>query len=244
VNFQQLGAGISGMSVYLPPLRVPLVEWCDWTGNSWDKISAVVGSSFRCAGPRENVYTMAATAALRLIRQYELDPREVGFFALGTESSTDNAAGAVIVRGMLDRELERAGLPRLARTCEVPEFKHACLGGIYALKGAVRYVQSDGQGRSAIVVCADIAEYERGTSGEPTQGAGAVAMLVEREARMLRVDLARSGSASDYRGPDFRKPMTRHFHDCYRPTGVQRFHDFPVFSGRYSTTRSRMRSTA
>jgi len=84
------------------------------------------------------------------------------------------------------------------------------------------------------VVCADIAEYERGSSGEPTQGAGAVAMLVERDARLLRADLSCAGSASDYRGPDFRKPMGRHFRDGYA-TGAERFHDFPVFSGRYST---------
>ena len=34
---------------------------------------------------------------LRLIEQYGIDPREIGYFALGTESSTDNAAGAVAV---------------------------------------------------------------------------------------------------------------------------------------------------
>ena len=39
----------------------------------------------------ENVYTMAANAALRLIVDNQIDPRAVGFFGLGTESSTDNA---------------------------------------------------------------------------------------------------------------------------------------------------------
>jgi len=45
---------------------------------------------------------MAANAVLRLICEYDIDPRNVGFLGLGTESSTDNAAGAVIVRGMVD----------------------------------------------------------------------------------------------------------------------------------------------
>jgi hydroxymethylglutaryl-CoA synthase len=117
---------------------------------------------------------------------------------------------------------------------EVPEFKHACLGGIYALKSAMRYVASDGADRLAIVVSADIAEYERGSTGEQTQGAGAVAMLVEREPRMLAVDLARGGSSSAYRGPDFRKPFARHFTEAYA-TQARKGSDFPVFSGRYST---------
>ena len=68
----------------------------------------------------------------------------------------------------------------LSRSCEVPELKHACLGGVYALKGALRFAALDGKGRKAIVVTADIAEYARGSTGEPTQGAGAVALLVER----------------------------------------------------------------
>ena len=226
--------GVSAMSLYVPPFRVDLKDWCSWTDNSWEKISAVVGRSFRVCGRHENVYTMAANAVLRLIRQNAIDPTRVGFLGLGTESSTDNAAGAVIVRGMVDRALESLGLPRLSRYLEVPEFKHACLGGVYALKSALRYVSSDGADRLAIVVSADVAEYERGSTGEQTQGAGAVAMLVERSPKLFEVDLAHAGSASDYRGPDFRKPFARHFTEGYAPN-TQRPSDFPVFSGKYST---------
>lgn len=230
----ETAAGVSGMSLYVPAPRVPLEDWCLWTDNPWDKVKNVVGRSFRVPAAHENVYTMAANAVLRLIRQYDIDPTRVGFLGLGTESSTDNAAGAVIVRGMVDRALERLGLPRLARSVEVPEFKHACLGGVYALKSALRYVSCDGSDRLAIVVSADVAEYERGSSGEQTQGAGAVAMLVERHPKMFVLDLSRAGSASDYRGPDFRKPFARHFIKEYAERN-KRMSDFPVFSGRYST---------
>jgi hydroxymethylglutaryl-CoA synthase len=227
-------AGISGMSLYVPAPRVGLEAWCTWTNNPWAKVQKVVGRSFRVPAPHENVYTMAANAVLRLIVAYDIDPERVGFLGLGTESSTDNAAGAVIVRGMVDRALETLGRPRLSRQLEVPEFKHACLGGVYALKSALRYVMCDGADRLAIVVSADVAEYERGSSGEQTQGAGAVAMLVERRPKMLAIDLTRAGSASDYRGPDFRKPFARHFLTEYA-SRTKRLSDFPVFSGRYST---------
>ncbi len=226
--------GVSGLSVYLPKLRVPLDAWCEWTASSPDKVQNVIGRSFRVPADHENVYTMAANAALRLIRQYSVDPARVGWLGLGTESSTDNAVGSVIVRGMVDRALEMHGLPRLSRQVEVPEFKHACLGGIYALKGALRYVAADGQGQCAIVVCADVAEYPRGSSGEPTQGAGAVAALVEQRPTLFEVDLSRGGIASAYRGPDFRKPSARHDHASYA-AGTSRRSDFPVFSGKYST---------
>ena len=173
--------GISGFAAYLPCYRVNLQDWCRWTGDSWDKVSSVIGRSFRMRAPDENAYTMAATAVLRLIRAYDVDPRRIGYFALGTESSTDNSIGAVIVKGMVNDGLRELGAPPLGRHCEVPEFKHACLGGVYAMKAAARYVALDGFDKLAIVVCADIAEYARGTSGEATQGAGAVAMLIESQ---------------------------------------------------------------
>lgn len=229
-----LRPGISGLSLYVPRLRVPLEAWCGWTKNPWQKVQTIVGKSFRCTAPDENVYTLAATSVLNLIKSYDVDPSRVGYLALGTETGTDNSAGAVIVRGMVDRALEQQGLPRLSRACEVPEMKHACLGGVYAMKSAARYLALDGADRTAIVVCSDIAEYERGSTGEQTQGAGAVAMLLEPRARLLELDLAHAGSASDYRGPDFRKPHARHFVEGYAEK-TRRLHDFPVFSGKYST---------
>ena len=226
--------GISGLAAYVPPYRVWLEDWCDWTDGQWPKIREVVGRSFRVRGPDQSVYTMAATAVIRLIDQYDVDPTRIKFLGLGTESSTDNSAGAIILKGMVDQALEARGKPPIARSCEVPEFKHACLGGVYGMKGAIRYLAFDGAGGQAIVVCADIAEYARGTSGEPTQGAGAVAMLLEEDPTLVVVDLPGSGSASDYRVMDFRKPMLRFCgQDRSESHQVQ---DFPVFNGKYSTT--------
>jgi hydroxymethylglutaryl-CoA synthase len=218
----------------MPPFRVWLEDWCDWTGNHWPKIREVVGRSFRVRGPNHSVYTMAATAVMRLIDQYDIDPGRVKFLGLGTESSTDNSAGAIIIKGMVDQALVARGKEPIARSCEVPEFKHACLGGVYGMKSAIRHLALDGAGGQAIVVCADIAEYARGSSGEPTQGAGAVAMLLEENPKLAEVDLINSGSASDYRIMDFRKPMLRFCGQDRSET--HQVQDFPVFNGKYSTT--------
>jgi hydroxymethylglutaryl-CoA synthase len=226
--------GISGFAVYAPPYRVDLNDWCEWTGNDWGKVRTVIGRGFRMRGPNQNVYTMAANAVMRLINQYEVDPSKVRFLGLGTESSLDNSAGSVIVKGMVDRALRAEGQPPLSRNCEVPEFKHACLGSVYAMKNALRFLACDGERYQAIVVSADIAEYARGSTGEPTQGAGAVAMLLEAQPTMLEVNLAGSGSASDYRAVDFRKPLSRFCHQAPRHNG--QVQDLPVFNGKYSTT--------
>ncbi|MGE0624325.1 MAG: hydroxymethylglutaryl-CoA synthase [Pseudomonadales bacterium] len=225
--------GISGFAAYFPPYRVCLDAWSEWTGNNPDKIRAVVGRGFRMRGPEQSVYTLAATAVLRLIRNYDIDPGRVTYLGFGTESSTDNSAGAVIIKGMVNDALRALGLPVLPRGCEVPEFKHACLGGVYAIKGALRYLATDGAGDQAIVVSADLAQYERGSSGEQTQGAGAVALLLEENPRIASLDLARSGKSSDYRTLDFRKPFVR-FNEA-TPGHHGHLNDFPLFNGPYST---------
>ncbi len=229
-----VSVGISGFSVFVPPFRVCLEDWCEWTGNSWDKTRAVVGNSFRVVGPDNNAYTMAANAVLQLIDDHDIDPQRVGYLGVGTESGSDNAtSAAVIVRGLVDRELIARGRAPLARDIEAPEFKQACLGGMYGLKGALRYVATDGAERVAIVAAADIAEYARGSSGEPTQGAGGVAMLVQRDPALVTIDLAASASASSYRALDFRKPFLRFCE--HTPVDDGRVRDFPVFNGKYST---------
>jgi hydroxymethylglutaryl-CoA synthase len=59
---------------------------------------------------------------------------------------------------------------------------NACYGGTAALLNAFTWVESDGwDGRYAIVVAADIAAYARGPA-RPTCGAGAVAVLIGRDA--------------------------------------------------------------
>ena len=229
-----LKVGISGLTTYVPPYRVDLEQWCAWSDNSWDKIKNIVGSGFRVLGPNQTIYSMAANAVLDLIISHEVNPSEIGFLALGTESSTDNSAGSIIIKGMVNEELKNRNMDTISSRCEVPEFKQACLSGIYALKNAVRFIKSDAPTLKAIVVCSDIALYQIGTSGEPTQGAGAIAALVEKDPKIAEVRTELSGTSSDYRLLDFRKPIQ------YRAKQASDQSDFdidlPIFNGKYSSS--------
>ena len=229
-----LKVGISAIKIYVPPYRVDLERWCEWSEKSWEKINHVVGSGFRILGPNQSIYTMAANAVLGLIEACNIDPSEIGFLALGTESSTDNSAGPVIIKGMVNDELKNRQLNPIANNCEVPEFKQACLSGVYAMKNAVRFLKTDSPKSKAIVVCSDNVLYSIGTSGEPTQGAGAVAVLIEANPRIAEVHTNISGSASDYRLIDFRKPIQ------YRSKNIGERSDFdldlPIFNSKYSST--------
>ena len=229
-----LKVGISGLATYVPPYRVDLKQWCIWTDNSWDKIKNIVGSGFRVLGPNQTIYSMAANAVLDLIISHDVSPSQIGFLALGTESSTDNSAGSIIIKGMVNEELKNRNMDIISNQCEVPEFKQACLSGIYALKNAVRFIKSDAPSLKAIVVCSDIALYQIGTSGEPTQGAGAIAALIEKNPKIAEVRTELSGTSSDYRLLDFRKPIQ---YRAKQATDQSDFDiDLPIFNGKYSSS--------
>jgi hydroxymethylglutaryl-CoA synthase len=125
----------------------------------------------------EDVVTMAATAAARCLRAARVDPSEIGLLIVATETGVDHSKPV----GIFVHELVGVG-PH----CRVYEVKHACYGGTAALMTAADWVRAKrSMPRRALVVAADIARYALGSPGEPTQGAGAVAMLVGPEPRAL-----------------------------------------------------------
>jgi hydroxymethylglutaryl-CoA synthase len=151
------------------------------------------------AEPGEDTVSLAAAAARRALEIAGLDPRDLGLLVVGTETGVDHAKPvASFVHGLLD-------LPRAMR---VYDTQHACYGGTAGLMTAIEWIASGAAGgRSALVICADVARYGVATAGEPTQGAGAVAMIVSAEPALLEVDVGVAGASS------------AHVHDFWRPLG-------------------------
>src|SRR6056297_526546 len=149
------------------------------------------------ASPCEDTVTMAADAAARALQGFDIDPSEIGTLIVGTETGVDHSKPvAVYVHELL-------GLDQRCRTFET---KHACYGAMAGLTASIDWIASGrARGRKALVIASDIARYGLGTAGEPTQGAGAVAMVVSDKPRLLSMDPCRIG---DY---------TRQVMDFWRP---------------------------
>jgi len=149
------------------------------------------------ASPCEDTVTMAVEAGARALEAFEIDPSEIGTLIVGTETGVDHSKPvAVYVHELL-------GLDQRCRTFET---KHACYGAMAGLTASMDWIASGrARGRKALVIASDIARYGLNTPGEPTQGAGAVAMVVSETPRLLVIDPARIG---DY---------TRQVMDFWRP---------------------------
>jgi hydroxymethylglutaryl-CoA synthase len=149
------------------------------------------------ATPCEDTVTMAVEAGARALDRFGIDPAEIGTLIVGTETGVDHSKPvAVYVHELL-------GLDTRCRTFET---KHACYGAMAGLTSSMDWIASGrARGRKALVIASDIARYGLNTPGEPTQGAGAVAMVVADQPRLLNFDPSRIG---DY---------TRQVMDFWRP---------------------------
>jgi len=128
------------------------------------------------APPDEDVVTLAAKAATPILEQ--IDASEISAVLFATETGVDQSKSAgVFLHGLLD----------LSKRCRVVEFKHACYAGAAALQMATTMVRANPK-EKILVIAADIAKYDIDTSGEATQGCGAVAMLVTDNPRIIAIE--------------------------------------------------------
>ena len=192
--------GIERLAVYVPGYALPLGELARARGVPPEKMTQGLGvESMAIAPPCEDVVTMAASAGARLLRAARVDPETIGMLLVATETGVDNAKPvAIFVHELLG----------VGRRCRVYELKHACYAGTAALMTAADWVRAGGgRPRRALVIAADIARYALGSPGEPTQGAGAVAMLVGPEPKALVVDAETATYADNVY--DFWRPIGR-----------------------------------
>jgi hydroxymethylglutaryl-CoA synthase len=103
--------------------------------------------------------------------------------------------------------------------CGGIECKFACVSGSYALYDNTNWIRAgEAEDKYALVVVSDIAKYDLGSSGEVTQGAGAIAMLLNENPRLLSFD------------PKVTSTSIKNEYDFYRPFGKET----PIVHGQYS----------
>ena len=145
--------------------------------------------------PDEDIVTMAASAARPILDKAGREGIELLIFA--TESGVDHSkAAAMFLHGLL----------KLPTRCRAVELKQACYGATAGLQFAASMVTGQ-PGMKALIVGSDIARYDLRSPGEPTQGAGAVAMLVTVNPRVLALDPETGLYAEDVM--DFWRPNYR-----------------------------------
>ena len=164
--------GIASLGLHLPPLAMPVETLATLRGVDPNKFTQGLGCrAMALCDESYDVVKLGAEAARRALSRWDGDVADIGLVAVGTETAQDMSRP---LSAFIAEALELRGRFRSY------EVKHACYGGTLALRQALEWKASGAsRGKAALVIAADVALYAEKDPGEPTQGAGAVAMVVD-----------------------------------------------------------------
>jgi hydroxymethylglutaryl-CoA synthase len=166
--------GIDSLAFYTSRYALDLSELAKERRMDSDKFYESLGQyKMSVPPPDEDIVTMAANAGFSAIRDNDISNVELLLFA--TESGIDQSkAAGIYVHHLLN----------LPERCRVVELKQACYSGTMALQLALPFLRQY-PNKKVLLIASDIARYGFGTGGESSQGAGAVAMLLTVDPRII-----------------------------------------------------------
>ncbi len=198
--------GIDKLGFYTPPTYVDMVELAEVRDVDPNKYLIGIGQEKMGIAPKTyDIVSMAANAANSILT--DQDKEEIDMVLFATESSVDFSKSA----GTWVHEL--IGLQPYTRTVEL---KQACYSATAAIQLAMGHLALHPASK-VLVLASDIAKYGVKTGGEPTQGAGAVAMLLSANPSVLAIE-----PESGY--------YTKDIDDFWRPA----YAEFAYVDGKYS----------
>jgi len=212
-----MAAGIDDIAIYIPRLYLDAGDFANARGLDPEKLERGLGIGLMAiVDTNQDPACLAANACLRVMQKNKLTPDKIGRLYVATESSFDESkAMNSYVIGMLEQVY---GIDSFGH-CGGIECKFACVSGSYALYDNTNWIRAgEAEDKYALVVVSDIAKYDLGSRGEVTQGAGAVAMLLNDNPRLLAFD------------PKVTATSIKNEYDFYRPFGKET----PIVHGQYS----------
>ena len=212
-----MAAGIDDIAIYIPRLYLDAGDFAKARGLDPEKLERGLGiGQMAIVDTNQDPACLAANACLRVMQKNKLTPDKIGRLYVATESSFDESkAMNSYVIGMLEQVYGQDTFGH----CGGIECKFACVSGSYALYDNTNWIRAgEAEDKYALVVVSDIAKYDLGSSGEVTQGAGAIAMLLNDDPRLLSFD------------PKVTATSIKNEYDFYRPFGKET----PIVHGQYS----------
>ncbi len=208
--------GIDALTLYVPKLALALqADWAQARASIFaqgnpellcQKVEKGIGiTHMSIPDYHEDSATMAAMAIKNLMEENEIKPSQIGYLAVATETGLDHSKNmGTYIMGMLEAYFEES-----FSHVGSAEYKFACIGSTYALESSLALLESKRLSAPyAIVVCSDIAKYQLESSAEYTQGAGAIALLLSENPRLVEIDAGPMGTHS-VNAADFYRPLNK-----------------------------------
>jgi hydroxymethylglutaryl-CoA synthase len=188
----------------------------------------------------QDTVVFGANALTKLILDNNINLNEIARIYVGTESAIDSSKP---ISSFLIALMEQKFGENTLSECDVVDFTFACIGGVDAMQNCIDFVTLNPT-KKAIVVTTDFAKYDLNSTGEYTQGAGALAMLITSNPRIIAFE---NNWATSTKGVfDFFKPYRTISKTAITgsttnepwfenlESEVEIHKDQPVFEGQYS----------
>ena len=187
-NFRMKSVGIDAIDYYIPNLFVDMQDLSLARDIPYEKLSQGLGlKKMSIPDSNEDTASLAANALLELITKNKINPSDIGRIYLGTETGLDSSKpiSSYVIEIVEDLLSDKFG-SRSFKNCDIVDLTFACIGGVDALENCIDWVKG-GSKRKAIVIATDIAKYHLGSTGEYTQGAGALSLLITENPKMISI---------------------------------------------------------
>ncbi|GAA4045308.1 hydroxymethylglutaryl-CoA synthase family protein [Flavobacterium chungnamense] len=174
--------GIDSIAFEIPKIHLPIKVLAENRNIEPEKLVKGLGlHKMSFPDVHQDVVTFAANAVYKLIQQENLNPKDIARIYVGTESAVDSSKPiATYITSLLEQQLGEGSF----NYCDTLDMTFACIGAVDALQVNLDFIRLNPT-KKAIVVSTDNAKYDLNSTGEYTQGAGAIAMLVTANPRVL-----------------------------------------------------------
>ena len=174
--------GIDAIAFDVAQLHLPIKTLANARNIEPEKLEKGLGLiKMTLPDVHQDTVVFGANALTKLVVDNQIDLNEIARIYVGTESAIDSSKP---ISSFLIALLEQKFGEGILAECDVVDFTFACIGGVDALQNCLDFVRLNPT-KKAIVVTTDFAKYDLNSTGEYTQGAGALAMLVTANPKII-----------------------------------------------------------
>ena len=233
--------GIDAIAFDVAQLHLPIKTLANARNIEPEKLEKGLGLiKMTLPDVHQDTVVFGANALTKLVVDNQIDLNEIARIYVGTESAIDSSKP---ISSFLIALMEQKFGEGILAECDVVDFTFACIGGVDALQNCLDFVRLNPT-KKAIVVTTDFAKYDLNSTGEYTQGAGALAMLVAANPKIIAFE---NEWATSTKGVfDFFKPYRTISKEAITGNNenkewfanleaeIEIHKDQPVFDGQYS----------
>jgi 3-hydroxy-3-methylglutaryl CoA synthase len=191
--------GIDSIGFYSPRFYMDLEDLAKKRNVDPDKYrKGLMLKEMRLPQVNEDIISIGLKAGYNALIRGNIDPKQIDAIFVGTETIT------YAVKSVSNIFADLLGI---SQNCMTQDVYNACAAGTLAILNAIALIEKDVINK-ALIISADISEYEIGSPSECTQGSGAVGLVLSKNPRIATFSKKFgkvSGNVNDFFRPAYDK---------------------------------------